>query len=241
MLDFLFRSRRQEPWEEAEEEVLNYDTGKYWEDACKQRDETIADLQEEIEWIKSQSKTEQYELRQKLEILQGKNIDIRIALEKESKKERIRYEKLLAEKEDQIQSLTKDLKNCVHLNSALLRVSIEKANADRGIPNKKAHDGYLVLSGKKDSETFKYILQTPYKASLPYDSIEMQVDQDFKHKDILSGLGCVMEETSEDMSDEEICYLLSWKLLVNAKSGYYEVEGRFSGPLAFQERRMPQH
>ena len=60
----------------------------------------------------------------------------------------------------------------VNLNSALLRVSREKANADRGIPNKKQHDGYLILIGKdqgtkKTDEAevpeYKYSIQSPYR------------------------------------------------------------------------------
>ena len=236
MLDLLRNIRnKEEPVEEPEEETIDYDEDTYWEEECEKRDQIIADLEDELYWRKREWGVEKYELEKKVQDVTDKMIDERISHEKEIKA----LKEDLIGRNNQLRALYKEVREYCILNSDLLRVRIEKANADRGIPNKKAHDGYIVISGKGEAGDYSYLIQTPYKASLPYEAIKMQVGLDLQYKDVLSEMGCIGEDEPNDYYEDDICLLKTWKLIVNAKAGFYEIDAHFSAPLIVPERRLP--
>ena len=149
--------------------------------------------------------------------------------------------------ENAISSQQEEIMDLVNLNSALLRVSREKANADRGIPNKKQHDGYLILVGKDqgmkktdeaDIQEYKCSIQSPCKAALPFDSVQRQIAMDLKYGSLLPDIGCEGILNGYDR-ETDACMLYQWTLSMNGKSGYYEVDMFFSKPITIPEYRLP--
>ena len=104
-----------------------------------------------------------------------------------------------------ILTLKKDLKNANNLNSNLLRISRERANQDRNLRPKKAHNGFIILNrqsipyklysnvykAKKPNfievECFKTKIQTPFNASVNLNLIRDEIVKAFKN--IMSEFG----------------------------------------------------
>lgn len=160
------------------------------------------------------------------------------------------YEKALDELDGQC-SLCKskykeEIEDIVNLNKALLRVSIEKANSERNIPYKKMHDGYLVLSGIEAGEKtydevtldeYRYKIQSPYRASIPFKSVHRQISIDLKYGSLLHDVGCI--GIDENVQDSSVCVLYRWNLIMNTKSGFYEFDAFFTQPIEIPANRLP--
>ena len=87
------------------------------------------------------------------------------------------------------------------LNEQLLRITIERANAKRGIYPKKDNAGYIAIrssqynqrykDGKKhikEAPAYKTLLQSPYDASIPRNAIEDEIFHDLFKQDILKNI-----------------------------------------------------
>ena len=217
-----------------------------WKDMCRRRDEEIDQLKkhntaltDSISRIRQSCEQEKRELRSEV-------FDIEFDYKQKIKDLTNDFDVEKAEMENTISSQQEEIKDLVNLNSALLRVSREKANADRGIPNKKQHDGYLILIGKdqgtkKTDEAevpeYKYSIQSPYKASLPFDSVKRQIGMDLKYGSLLPDIGC--KGFVDSYRETDACMLYKWTLSMNGKSGYYEADLFFSMPINIPEYRLP--
>ena len=130
-----------------------------------------------------------------------------------------------------------------NLNSNLKRIARERANAKRGLAPKKQRNGYVVLyssqyrqrykdpDGKKCvAYTWKSILQTPYDATVPLDTIEDEIWNELVHR-ILYPLGFRRTQDAEhngeyriwEEDDAELCGLYRWDYNANYKSGFWEL------------------
>lgn len=141
-------------------------------------------------------------------------------------------------KEQEIDNLNK-------LNSNLLRISRERANAKRGLKPKKQHNGYIVLNNQQCEYTIRQIgayrkvkiihvlcwkvqLQTPYDSSLPFDAIRNQISNDF-HNFIFKDLKISKCLTNTDDIEDYLLretytnnmFKASFK--ANFKSGFWEL------------------
>ncbi len=143
-------------------------------------------------------------------------------LEEEVYKQTELINDLYAEKyaqETVIRLLQDDVDNEKDLNKNLLRISKERANADRSLSDKKNHDGYVVLSIRQTDDGYvhyytdddykadpglynmdrtferrtavvwKTTIQTPFPAHLPFNNIEARVLEDLDKK-VLPEMGC---------------------------------------------------
>lgn len=133
------------------------------------------------------------------------------------------------------------------LNSNLLRISREKANAKRGLRPKKEHTGYLVLDSQQYNYIFRYIskgktinetfpcwkvkIQTPYDSSIDFEVIKINIQNDLI-KIIGSSLGIqkrINVETYEFKDFQELWttsvnFIFKTTYKANFKSGLWEIE-----------------
>ena len=123
------------------------------------------------------------------------------------------------------------------LNSNLIRIMTERANALRNIRPKKGSDGYIVLFSREwteylgDGETadvWRTTIQTPYDASMERISIHGQILDDLRER-VLPDLGCD-DRTDESGEYPEECdrrfssVMYRWKMIVDYRSGFWIVE-----------------
>lgn len=125
------------------------------------------------------------------------------------------------------------------LNANLLRISRERANAKRGLKPKKEHEGYLVLSSQqfvyRRKPCWKTVVQTPYHASLPIDSIMPQLTDDLMNSyGARLGLKTAVPRF-EDMGKATDNTLFSKNYKANYKSGFWEVEYLHTHAIAVPE------
>ena len=114
-------------------------------------------------------------------------------------------------------------------NDNLFRIMRERANARRKLQPKKEHPGYLVILTEEYDlresgellAVWRTVLQTPYDAAVPIDTIRRRVDQDFKGG-ILPSLGIEYIGTAWEPTDGENL-LFRWKYKANVKAGFWEV------------------
>jgi len=148
-----------------------------------------------------------------------------------------------------------------NLNAGLLRIMRERSNASRKISPKKDHDGYIALSMKEYEWRFKQdsgkgfstniwrsVIQTPYDAGLPFDSVRDYILEDLQYGGILSDLGCMgfvgpeyKGSYSPNKEEEKNNVMFNWNFSANFRSGMWEVEIFTTEPLTvFAERRPRQ-
>lgn len=138
------------------------------------------------------------------------------------------------------------------LNSNLLRISKERANADRGLKPKKEHNGFVVLSfssrfervytSNRDIENvlvFKTIMQTPYSQEFNYESVRDRVWSDipFDCKYFAKpGYNYI-----NDILNYDVQFVYRWNLRLNNISSdsmsYWEIELNHTKPYDFNSRR----
>ena len=157
---------------------------------------------------------------------------------------------------DRVTELEQSVAQAEGLNRNLLRISRERANADRRISPKKRHDGYLVLqsrewrerlSDKSVMQTWKSVLQTPYDASMEPEIAEKQIFDDLVNY-VLGDLGVIRyvpaEENGRCLLPEEgtsANTLYCWRYNADYQSGYWSVIIYTINPLVVPpERRARQ-
>ena len=148
-----------------------------------------------------------------------------------------------------INSLKDSYQEQKSLNSNLIRIARERANADRGIPGKKIHSGYLVLgsaqyrervydSGMDDdvAVTWRTTLQTPYDASIEFSAARTQIQADLM-EDVFSQLGIAVVpqvdnedaivdwyETDDDGNEHPVCGIFRMVFAADFRGGYLTVD-----------------
>lgn len=138
---------------ESSDSILNSDTVEIrlsideYQDLLDQIQSLQKELKEANENLILAKKQSTQEFEEKLQYFKEKAAQKMFELQKEAN---IKIKSALDAKavaEDQ-------LKNQIELNENLKRIARERANATRKIPNKKLHDGYLVLSCRQWTEHY---------------------------------------------------------------------------------------
>ena len=156
---------------------------------------------------------------------------------------------------DRIAELEQAVDQAKGLNRNLLRISRERANADRRLSPKKEHDGYLVLQSREWRErlsdrstmhTWKSVIQTPYDASMEPEIAKNQIFDDLV-KYVLSDLGVnryIPAEEGNCLSPEDGDTgntLYCWRYEADYRSGYWTIIIYTINPLVVPaERRAKQ-
>jgi hypothetical protein len=143
------------------------------------------------------------------------------------------------------------------LNENLLRISRERANAERKLRPKKEHTGYVVVlssekeykykDGRWDWKTdilWETVLQSPYSVDFAEEQARVQIQELFYANNgelgLIERIGIneICNEKYEDMIEDRewqdwqrYNILLSWKLRANYKAGYWEAVLTHTKPL----------
>ena len=163
----------------------------------------------------------------------------------------------IKEKDDEIEQLRESIKAKEKLIEKLRRVPVERANAERGIKNKKHNLGYLVQSSTAHwerlpndpdygFEAWKTQIQIPYKTdSWCWYEIKQEVREELSQRVFLD----LYYDDVQDISDETIysiykkvknepdpLYIYNVIPKMNLKTGYWEVTVHHT-----REIRVPEH
>lgn len=192
----------------------------------EERKKTIYELEQRIEHLKVKNKEN---LRNKVNeannIINGKNEKIK-------------------ELNEKIVDNEKEIERLKSLNSNLIRISKERANAKRGIISKKKHIGYILLNLEEITYSFskkfsnilcwRMKLQTPYDIMIEFDNVSKLV-----YNDLLSNFGTKIgidsvfsNGTLEDYNDYNLMneweneknFIFKTILKANVMKGFWEVE-----------------
>lgn len=145
------------------------------------------------------------------------------------------------------------------LNENLLRISRERANADRNLRPKKEHSGYVVISSTEKTHRYKNgnrnwavttlwetVLQIPYSVDFTEEQARWQLTADLFQDEPLAysllekiGITAVYgKEYAEMIEDKRWCenpsafnVMLDWRLRANHRTGYWEVLFLHTKPL----------
>lgn len=232
--------------------------------------QTVADYSEMIEiatMYRDLSRTaekREKKLKEKYTGLQSNNKDLRdeidslqrqIAIASQASKQAAVLKKENVELMTRIADLEAEVEQERNLNRNLLRISRERANADRKISPKKQHDGYLVLQSQEWRErrsdkntirrTWRSIIQTPFDASVDPVIAEKQIFDSLTGS-VLKSLGCDKYVLPEDNGklyntedDENVLYF--WHYGADYRSGYWNVFIYTTKPLIVTPDRRARH
>lgn len=145
------------------------------------------------------------------------------------------------------------------LNANLLRISKERANADRKLKPKKEHTGYLVVSSEETDHQYKdgnrrvkrallwkTVIQSPYVVDFPEAQIRKQVLEELLQEDedghrlidrlgingiYSKGYGSMIEDQEWCAEPEKYNIMLKPKFKANFRAGYWEVICLHTKPL----------
>lgn len=149
---------------------------------------------------------------------------------------------VIAEVQEERDQALAEVNRVNDLNTNLLRIARERANAQRGLTPKKTHDGYLVLSSQQFSfntrrkrvSCWKTVVQTPYHASLPLDGILSQLKNDLLNGyGARLGLAWMVSNYDEVKSEDNTLFNKNYK--ANYKTGLWEVEYLHTLPITVPE------
>lgn len=180
----------------------------------------------------------------------------------DTKTQLIDVQSQLAEAQTAVAESEDKLDHHIKLNEKLLRISRERANAERKLTPKKEHTGYAVLlstekqqyyksSGATEKSVFttwETFIQTPYPVDLPEEQTRRLVQDAFY---LLQKLG--ISEDGRDVYRKKEVYqvknhykdkgnvLLEWTLRTNFKAGYWEMRLLHTQPLGIvpEDMRLP--
>ena len=154
------------------------------------------------------------------------------------------------------------------LNANLLRISKERANADRKLKPKKEHTGYFVVSTLEKDHRFKItrsqwgqvrlwetMLQSPYSVDFTEEQARKQIREDLfgENKDSLWLIGGIGIVSAYDGRYEDLIKLRDWetkykaeniamkpelKLRANFRAGYWEASFLHTKPLGIVPPEM---
>lgn len=133
------------------------------------------------------------------------------------------------ERANKLQVELDDIKSC---NDNLRRICKERANAKRKIPNKKQHQGYLVLSSSQYqyrynksniANVWKTVIQSPVDASLPFFHAQKEIMNELLQGGICYSLG-MRNKSDSYSSGSSVNTIFSIKHKANYKSGLWETE-----------------
>lgn len=151
---------------ESSDSILNSDTVEIrlsideYQDLLDQIQSLQKELKEANENLILAKKQSTQEFEEKLQFFKEKAAQKMFELQKEAN---AKIKSALDAKE----IAEEQLQNQIELNENLKRIARERANAARGIANKKQHDGYLVLSCRQWTENYKYELSQEEYAEKP--------------------------------------------------------------------------
>lgn len=199
--------------------------------------EEYADLQQQIADLKWQHRKERGEAEQKLKHQQA---------DYERK-----IQKIKKELEDDVAYWKNKAAEYQDLNSNLLRIAKERANAKRGLKPKKQHDGYLPVTtgsyferfrtGKDIIErlAYKTVIQTPFEMNIELKNVLLLLDCDAPDSCLLVwfdevayfGSNEADEAFKPKYSNKNYCF--RWNLKLNISKGFWEVELFHTEPFIF--------
>lgn len=137
------------------------------------------------------------------------------------------------------------------LNANLLRISRERANADRKLKPKKEHTGYVVVISEETDHQYKdgnrhvkrvllwkTVIQSPYVVDFPEEQVREQILEELLRKNedgyrlidrlgingiYNKGYGSMIEDKRWCAEPDKYNIMLKPKFRVNFRSGYWEV------------------
>ena len=147
-----------------------------------------AGLQQEISNAKQAAKNAEYNADKKIHQIQSEAQSRITHTEKEMAKNTAEWEKKLAA-EQQESALQREL------NANLLRITKERANAERDLKPKKEHTGYVVLTSVEKESRYKDSYGHPRTITLWETAMETPYTVDFEAEQVR---GLIRELTQED-------------------------------------------
>ena len=145
------------------------------------------------------------------------------------------------------------------LNANLLRISRERANADRKLKPKKEHTGYVVVLSEETDHQYKdgnrhvrrvllwkTVIQSPYVVDFPEAQVREQILEELLRKNedgyrlidrlgingiYNKGYGSMIEDRKWCAEPDKYNIMLKPKFRVNFRSGYWEVICLHTKPL----------
>lgn len=145
------------------------------------------------------------------------------------------------------------------LNANLLRISRERANADRKLKPKKDHTGYVVVVSEETEHQYKdgnrhvkrvllwkTVIQSPYVVDFPEEQVREQILEELLRKNedgyrlidrlgingvYNKGYGSMIEDKRWCSEPDKYNIMLKPKFRVNFRSGYWEVICLHTKPL----------
>lgn len=123
----------------------------------------------------------------------------------------------------------------------------ERANADRGLPNKKTYHGYVIESGRQGFEQFKDAydithtstvwktsIQTPFEAGLPFEIVQEAVNKDLGSRGISNEFRFFYHLTDSfmDVKDDPSNILFRVQFICDKRRGYWYIDTWSTGYIA---------
>lgn len=164
----------------------------------------------------------------------------------------------------QVERKTAEIADQRALNANLLRISRERANADRGLRPKKVHTGYVVvMSSEKEiryktgrnklltAKVWETVLQSPYSVDFTESQARQLIEEDLltRENGLLAEVGITLichgngyEDLTEAENWKEIKFLhnalFSRQLRANYRAGYWEYIIQHTKPLGIVPTEM---
>lgn len=164
----------------------------------------------------------------------------------------------------QVERKTAEIADQRALNANLLRISRERANADRGLRPKKVHTGYVVvMSSEKEiryktgrnklltAKVWETVLQSPYSVDFTESQARQLIEEDLltRKNGLLAEVGITLichgngyEALTEAENWKEIKFLhnalFSRQLRANYRAGYWEYIIQHTKPLGIVPTEM---
>lgn len=168
-----------------------------------------------------------------------------------------RIKQIMEQNENELDKAREEIEYLNGLNKNLLRISRERANADRKLKPKKKHTGYAVLTSEEKEYRYKSrfgerqiavlwqtVLQTPYSVEFTEEHVRNLLKEMSSGQGRLFILGKIGIDASytgryEDMVQDRkydaekarLNILLAKKLRANYRSGYWELILTHTKPL----------
>ena len=167
-----------------------------------------AGLQQEISNAKQAARNAEYNADKKIHQIQSEAQSRITDAEKKIAKNTAEWEKKLAA-EQQESALQREL------NANLLRITKERANAERGLKPKKEHNGYVVLTSVEKESRYKDSYGHPRTITLWETAMETPYTVDFEAEQVRS----LLQELFQEDEDER-CPIQKIGITGNYPGGY---------------------